>query len=123
MYAMRMSNPYTDPSGEIRRVRRLGALLGVLTVMLIVVLGLYLYPLIRDHFFLVGGSRAITPRGELMEMEKTTISLFKQTSPSVVFITVDARRTNPFSRRPQDVPEGSGSGFIWDEQGHVVTNY
>jgi S1-C subfamily serine protease len=41
----------------------------------------------------------------------------------VVFITTDARRINLFSRRIQEVPQGAGSGFIWDDHGIIVTNF
>jgi S1-C subfamily serine protease len=117
--------PQPDAATELRRIRKLGRLLAVLTGLLIIVLILYLYPLIRAKYFSVAGSRPITPRGDLMNYEKTTISLFKQASPSVVFITV--AQPKAFNIRPEirdSGPEtGSGSGFIWDAQGHVVTNY
>jgi S1-C subfamily serine protease len=66
--------------------------------------------------------RAITPRGDLSGDEKATIELFKQTAPSVVFITTLSRR---YDMRMQavDIPEGTGSGFIWDDAGDVVTNF
>jgi S1-C subfamily serine protease len=40
-----------------------------------------------------------------------------------VFITTLSRYINPWTRNIREVPKGSGSGFIWDENGHVVTNY
>jgi S1-C subfamily serine protease len=67
--------------------------------------------------------REVTTRPGLSDGERATIDLFKQSSPSVVFITttrrvVDLSTMNEFQSR-----QGTGSGFIWDEQGHVVTNY
>ena len=59
----------------------------------------------------------------LLENEKNTIRIFRQASPSVVFIVNKAIRRDFFSLRPFEVPQGSGSGFIWDSQGHIVTNY
>jgi S1-C subfamily serine protease len=50
------------------------------------------------------------------------MDVFRTASPSVVFITTDSRSTNSPARPVEDVSEG-GSGFIWDEQGHVVTNF
>jgi S1-C subfamily serine protease len=66
--------------------------------------------------------RAITPRGDLAEDEKATIALYRQTAPSVVHVTRISRRQDPFSLDIQQVPSGTGSGFVWDDDGHVVTN-
>ena len=70
-----------------------------------------------------GQPRAITPRGELGAEEKATIDLFERARDSVVFITTSSRVQDFWSRNVLSVPRGSGSGFIWDEFGHVVTNY
>jgi S1-C subfamily serine protease len=67
--------------------------------------------------------RAITARGELAADEKSTIELFKTVSPSVVYITSMTIRQDFFSLRALEIPRGAGSGFIWDEAGHIVTNY
>ena len=67
--------------------------------------------------------RAVTPRGSLAESEKTTIQIFKEASPSVVHITNMAVRQDVFSMSVQEIPQGTGTGFIWDDQGHIVTNY
>lgn len=55
--------------------------------------------------------------------EKSTTDLFRQTSPSVVHITTEAVRRNFFSLDLLKIPQGSGSGFVWDDKGHIVTNY
>ena len=66
--------------------------------------------------------RPIAARGDLAADEKATIDLFRQSSPSVVFITTLARRqTGMF--RVAEIPSGEGSGFVWDAEGHVVTNF
>lgn len=67
--------------------------------------------------------RAVTPRSDLAEEEKSTIAVFRQASPSVAHITTMAVREHPFSLDVLQIPQGSGSGFVWDQQGHVVTNY
>ena len=67
--------------------------------------------------------RAITARGDLAADEKNTIELFKSISPSVVYITTIAVRRNMFSLNAVEIPQGTGSGFVWDKQGRVVTNY
>jgi S1-C subfamily serine protease len=64
-----------------------------------------------------------TPRGDLMEVEKTTIRLYKRVAPSVVHITSLAAQRDIFNMNVQQVPKGTGSGFIWSKEGHVVTNY
>jgi S1-C subfamily serine protease len=95
----------------------------VLAVGLAIVLGLYAWPIV--HNWIAGpdaNARPVTPRGKLADAELSTIELFKKTSPSVAFITTDVQRQLPFNRRV-DVPAGAGSGFIWNEQGYVVTNY
>ena len=68
-------------------------------------------------------ARVITERGDFMSDEQNTIGIFQRTSPSVVFISTSETRINPWYRTATDTPSGTGSGFIWDNQGHVVTNY
>jgi len=101
----------------------MGYLLTALTTMLLIVLGLYAWPLIRNHYFPGDGSRQITPRGPLLAFENVTIDVFRKDSPSVVYITTEMRGRKPNSRDFGDIPQGAGSGFIWDEQGHIITNF
>jgi S1-C subfamily serine protease len=69
-------------------------------------------------------SRPITPRGNLAEIEKTTIAIFHEASPSVVHITTSAMvRQDLFSLNVLKIPKNTGSGLIWDQEGHVVTNF
>lgn len=67
--------------------------------------------------------RPITPRGDLAEDEKSTIAIFRNASPSVVHITSVTRRRDRLSLNVLEIPEGTGTGFIFDDAGHVVTNY
>lgn len=69
--------------------------------------------------------RTVTPRGDLAEDEKATIEIFQQASPSVVHITTTSQRVvrQGLRLRALEIPEGTGTGFIWDEKGHIVTNY
>ena len=62
-------------------------------------------------------------RSRLLEDERNTIDVFDQASGSVVFITNKAYRRVRYSRNVLEVPLGSGSGFVWDSDGHVVTNH
>ncbi len=66
--------------------------------------------------------RPVTPRGDLAADEKATIELFRRASPSVVFITTLAQQPMGFFEL-QEVPQGAGSGVLWDTEGHVVTNF
>ncbi|HMC10177.1 MAG TPA: trypsin-like peptidase domain-containing protein [Pirellulaceae bacterium] len=66
--------------------------------------------------------RPIAPAGNLAEDEKATIALFKQASKSVVHITT-SEIGRDFSFNEAELERGSGSGFIWDEGGNVVTNF
>ena len=62
------------------------------------------------------------PEG-LLESERNTIDVFRTAGSSVVFVTNNALRRDMFTANVTEVPQGSGSGFLWDKFGHVVTNY
>jgi len=68
-------------------------------------------------------SRPVEARGDLAGDEKNTIDIFRNAAPSVVYITSLAVRRNLFSLNVYEIPQGTGSGFIWDKQGRIVTNY
>jgi len=68
-------------------------------------------------FFLAGQLGA-----QLSEDEKNTVDIVEQTKNSVVFIT-NIQLVRDFFSSTQEVPRGSGSGFVWDSRGHIVTNY
>lgn len=55
--------------------------------------------------------------------EALTIKLFEDAAPSVTFITTTALKRDFWSRDVFEIPGGTGSGFIWDKKGHIVTNY
>jgi S1-C subfamily serine protease len=67
--------------------------------------------------------RAVTARGDLAADEKSTIELFERSRDSVVYISTSERVMDFWSRNIFTIPHGTGSGFIWDDKGHVVTNY
>ena len=60
---------------------------------------------------------------QLAMMERATIDLFENAAPSVVFITAISIQQNYRTRSVYEIPRGSGSGFIWDKEGHIVTNF
>jgi S1-C subfamily serine protease len=55
--------------------------------------------------------------------ERRDIEVFRRAQPSVVFITSVAVRRDVFSFDVQQIPQGTGSGFVWDDLGHIVTNF
>lgn len=67
--------------------------------------------------------RAVAPRGALDAEEQNNIAVFKNVSPSVVNITALGLERDFFSLNVQQVPQGTGTGFVWDAQGHIVTNF
>ncbi len=67
--------------------------------------------------------RAVTPRGDLAADEKSNIELFEHASPSVAYITTLAPQMNSRTLDVFQMPAGTGTGFIWDGAGHVVTNF
>lgn len=67
--------------------------------------------------------RAVTARGDLAADEKATIELFERSKDSVVYITTRQQVMDYWTRNVFSVPRGTGSGFVWDDAGHVVTNF
>jgi S1-C subfamily serine protease len=67
--------------------------------------------------------RQVEARGSLAEDEQNNISVFKAVSPSVVHITTVELARNFLSLDVMQIPRGTGSGFIWDDRGNVVTNF
>ncbi len=65
--------------------------------------------------------RTVEPRGDLANFEKATIDIFNSASPSVAYIFTENAVRGFFGTR--EVRQGAGSGFLWDDKGHVVTNY
>ena len=66
--------------------------------------------------------RSTTPRGELTAEEQQNIDIFEKWKSSVVYIATTERVMDFWTRNVTSVPRGTGSGFIWDTAGHVVTN-
>jgi S1-C subfamily serine protease len=69
-------------------------------------------------FLTPGGARAaLTPE------ESATIKVFEDVSSSVVFIKNASLQWDWFSSYAYEIPRGAGSGFVWDDQGHIITNF
>ena len=71
----------------------------------------------------VAQNRSAAPRTDLDPEERHTIELFKEAQRSVAFITTRVEQVDYWTRNVFEVPAGSGSGFVWDDRGHVVTNF
>jgi S1-C subfamily serine protease len=68
-------------------------------------------------------SRPVAARGPLLPEEQRAISIFQEARASVVYITTLVSRTDFFTLKVFEIPQGTGSGFIWDDAGHIVTNF
>jgi S1-C subfamily serine protease len=110
-----------------RRIER--RLLGLNAVLLALLLGLGLW-----SFWAVipkpwrdldpeADQRPVAARGTVADFEATTIEVFRSAAPAVVHITTLVNAAGPFSLDVQQIPEGTGSGFVWDKEGHIVTNF
>jgi S1-C subfamily serine protease len=114
-----VDRPYRPSAGlGYRTPLLIGILLGLLG-------GYLLTKYIREGFGAGANAqpRPVTPRGDLAPEEKTTMEIFDRASPSVVYITSLAQRRDFFGLNVFEVPQGTGSGFIWDKDGHIVTNF
>jgi len=68
-------------------------------------------------------SRTVAPDKGLNPQELANIRLFENAAPSVCFITTSNVRMDVFTRNVTEIPRGNGSGFVWDNEGHIITNY
>jgi len=68
-------------------------------------------------------ARPVTEPSDLTRDEMSTIEVFRKTAPSVCYITNIEHRRLLFSLNEMMIPQGSGSGFVYDSDGHIVTNY
>ena len=74
---------------------------------------------LRSTLWTSSAARTIEQRGPFSEAERGTIEIFDRVSPSVVQVAARSN-SNPLSE--EEGPSSSGTGFIWDNEGHVVTN-
>jgi len=71
------------------------------------------------------GRQPSKPLMDLSAHEQSLIETFKRVSPCVANIktTTVVQAQDGLRLRSLEVPQGTGSGFLWDDKGHVVTNY
>ncbi len=112
----------SDPTSPDRFLRRW---LTIVVSILVLMWAWHLTPVLQAWLMPAPEAtpRTITPRGDLAADEQTTIELFEKARDSVVYISTVQRVRDFWTRNVFEVPRGTGSGFIWDEAGHVVTNY
>src|SRR5262250_1192674 len=88
---------------------------------LVVVLAVYFaQPYVDRWMFSASTPRAVAPRGSLSEIERTSIEVFERVSPSVVQVVGHAGALE--APEAENGRAQSGSGFVWDGAGHIVTN-
>jgi S1-C subfamily serine protease len=89
------------------------------------VLGCLLWPGLSATYDGLGVSARLSPQAlaDLSPEEQQTITIFEKSSRSVVFIANTAMQRDPWSFNVLEVPQGSGTGFVWDKHGHIVTNF
>ncbi|MGE0697818.1 MAG: S1C family serine protease [Hyphomicrobiaceae bacterium] len=75
---------------------------------------------VQTALFSAREARAVTPRGELAAFERTAADVFNAAAPSVVYIYTENARRTIFGT--EEIGRGAGSGFVWDQAGHVITN-
>ncbi|WP_414472962.1 S1C family serine protease [Microvirga sp. M2] len=79
---------------------------------------LVVQPYVDSYLFSARTPRPVVARGDLSELERSTIQVFETVAPSVVQVVSLSQR----SPRAEAEPSESGTGFMWDAAGHVVTN-
>ena len=104
------------------RVRRLLSVSRALSGALLSAICCYVLSGFGGPDYAQASPRPITPRGPLTPEEKSNIAVFESAKGSVVYITTSEQVLDYRTLSVQKVPYGTGSGFIWDSAGHVVTN-
>ncbi len=96
-----------------------------LAILLLLLLALWLFfkPAQRMPLNPDAEPRVVAARGDLAGDEQNTIEVFRNNSPSVVYVTSTTLRRGLFSLNAVEIPQGTGSGFVWDQEGRIVTNY
>ncbi len=121
--------PRPRPDRGALFLRTMGGPFGFMMVLLLFAL-LCTLPLFGILSFFRGRSaldpdaqpRPIAPAGDLAADEKATIALYRQSAQSVVHVS-SSRIGRDYTFNVTEIPRGTGTGFVWDEKGHIVTNF
>ncbi len=92
----------------------------VIAVLLVVLAIYFAQPYVDRWMFSASTPRAVEPRGSLSDVERTSIEIFEHASPSVVQVVGRAGALE--TPEAENGTAQSGSGFVWDGAGHIVTN-
>ena len=68
-------------------------------------------------------ARPVVARGDRSTEDQANIEIYERVSPSVAQVTSMSQEPGFYGLNEQQVPKGVGSGFVWDTDGHIVTNY
>ena len=109
-------------------------LIKILAILLLITAGALVFTMIQHRQQLAaggggGGQAAVEPRpitpspDHLGADEQSTIAVFREVSSSVVHITSVDMVRNRISMNIEEIPQGTGSGFVWDDAGHILTNF
>ena len=95
----------------------------VVIIALLVVAALYVaLPHVDRLLYSATTPRAVESRGNLSDLERSTIELFEHASPSVVQVVGRAAALESAPMEGEGVQAQTGTGFVWDKAGHIVTN-
>jgi S1-C subfamily serine protease len=125
-----MSHSLYPVSREPNPPFRESGLTKVLAVMLLIVAGALVFTVIQQrhqtqHYIGTVEPRPVAqrPDDKLGADEQATIEVFEKFSRSVVHVTSLATRRNLMTMDVDAIPQGVGSGFVWDQNGHIITNF
>jgi S1-C subfamily serine protease len=95
----------------------------VLITIVVLVVGIYLLrPTIDRLLFAETQPRAVEARGNLADFEKLTVEIFQRAAPSVVQVSGRSPAGPEVAEQDNGGGAQSGTGFVWDRAGHIVTN-
>ncbi len=101
----------------------------VLAILLLFVAGALVYTVYQQRHAAVHYATveprpiAQRPDDKLGADEQATIDVFGKFSRSVVHVTSLATRRDQITMDVSEIPQGTGSGIVWDQDGHIVTNF
>jgi len=95
---------------------------GILVVIAVLLAVFAAQPYLDRLLFSASTPRSVEARGQLADVERSAIEVFQRVSPSVVQVVGQAAATPDFAAPDEGGGAQSGTGFIWDGAGHIVTN-
>ena len=95
---------------------------GILVVIAVLLAVFAAQPYLDRLLFSAPTPRSVEARGQLADVERSAIEVFQRVSPSVVQVVGQAAATPDFAAPDEGGGAQSGTGFIWDGAGHIVTN-